>query len=390
MTTPAPLRPSAFGAFAAPFHDPRGNPTQQLRRDIDLAVHLDELGFDELWYGEHHSAAYEIIGSPEVMIAAAAERTSRLRLGTGVNSVPYHNPYLLADRIVQLDHLSRGRVMLGIGPGQLPSDAFMMGLDPRNQRDMMIEATEVIVPLLRGEVVTAKGSWFTLDEARLQLPAYNPGGIEVAVASTVSPTGATLAGRLGLSMLSVAATDPRGFDALGTNWGVLERVAAEHGQTSDRSRWRVVAPMHLAETREQARAEVAAGILTLCGYMEGLGGRKLPWTSSPEAAIDQWTTGGFPTFGVATIGTPDDAIATIERLVGRSGGFGTFLLLAHNCASWSATKRSYELFSEYVIPAVRGLNDQRLASLRWAGDNSERFLGAMSQATAEALAKYPT
>jgi limonene 1,2-monooxygenase len=380
--------PTRFGAFVAPFHSPRGNPTLQLRRDIELAVLFEELGLDEIWYGEHHSGAYETIASPELMIAAAGERTSRLRFGTGVNSASYHHPFILADRIMQLDHLTRGRVMLGLGPGQLPSDAFMMGIDPRAQRDMMIEAAEVIVPLLRGEVVTHKADWFTLDAARLQLSPFNPDGIEVAVASMVSPAGATLAGRLGLSMLSVAATDASGFDALDVNWTVRERVGAEQGNPADRLRWRVVGSMHLAETREQARAEVAHGILDLCGYMEGMSKTKLPFTTSPDAAIDHWTTNGMNVFGVATIGTPDDAIATIQRLVDKTGGFGTFLFLAHNTATWEATKRSYTLFAEEVIPAVRGLNAARLASIDYVGDNAATFFGAMREATIQALKKY--
>src|SRR4051794_34244860 len=152
---------------------------------------------------------------------------------------------------MQLDQMTMGRTMLGIGPGQLPSDAFMMGIDPLRQRDMMIEAAEVIRPLLRGEVVTRETDWFRLDEARLQLRPVSPAGIEMAVASTSSPTGAVLAGRLGMSMLSLAATDPSGFDALDSNWAAHERSCAEHGNPVDRAKWRVVASMHLAETREQ-------------------------------------------------------------------------------------------------------------------------------------------
>ena len=187
MTVPGPSR---FGAFIAPYHDPAGNPTLQLRRDLELVELLDDLGYDEAWFGEHHSGAYETIAAPELMIAAAAERTSRIRLGTGVSSLSYHHPYILADRIMLLDHLTRGRAMLGMGPGQLPSDAFMMGIDPRRQRDMMVEAAEVIVPLLRGEVVTRKTDWFEVDEARLQLTPSTSAGIELAVASTGSPSGA--------------------------------------------------------------------------------------------------------------------------------------------------------------------------------------------------------
>ena len=382
--------PTRFGAFLAPYHDPAGNPSLQLRRDLELAVHLDELGYDELWFGEHHSGAYETIASPEVMIAAAAERTRRIRLGTGVNSLSYHHPYILADRIMQLSHLTMGRTMLGIGPGQLPSDAFMMGIDPRDQRDMMVEAAEVILPLLRGEVVSRTTDWFTLDEARLQLRSFDPAGIEVAVASTSSPTGATLAGRLGLSMLALAATDPTGFDALDANWAHFERTALEHGNPVDRSRWRVVGSMHLAETREQAEREVERGVLTLCAYMERMGNTRFPFTGSPRQALEHWMANGLPNFGVPTIGTPDDAIATIEKLTAKTGGFGTFLFLAHDCADWAATKRSYELFAEYVIPACRRMNVARDDSIAWVGQNSGRFFGAMLQATQEAIAKYST
>src|SRR5438876_7755246 len=138
-------QPLRFGIFMAPFHPVGQNPTLALQRDLELIVHLDNLGFDEAWIGEHHSAGYEIIASPEVFIATAAERTKHLRLGTGVSSLPYHHPLMLADRMVLLDHLTKGRIMLGVGPGALPSDAFMMGIPVAAQRDRMEEALEAIL-----------------------------------------------------------------------------------------------------------------------------------------------------------------------------------------------------------------------------------------------------
>src|SRR5689334_23599168 len=159
-----------FGLFMAPFHPTGQNPTLALERDLDLICHLDRLGFDEVWIGEHHSAGYEIIASPEVFIAMAAERTNHIKLGTGVSSLPYHHPLMLADRMVLLDHLTRGRVMLGVGPGALPSDAYMMGIPVAAQRDRMEEALEAILLLLDGdEPVTYKTDWFTLEDARLNL-----------------------------------------------------------------------------------------------------------------------------------------------------------------------------------------------------------------------------
>src|ERR1700758_4768057 len=142
------------GLFIAPYHDIDESPTVALRRDLELVEPLDRLGFQEAWFGEHHSTGWEIIGSPELMIAAAAETTRRIRLGTGVVSLPYHHPLMVANRIIQLDHMTMGRVMFGVGPGLLPTDSAMMGVDVKTTRDKMVEALEVILPLLRGEEVT--------------------------------------------------------------------------------------------------------------------------------------------------------------------------------------------------------------------------------------------
>src|ERR671925_2243889 len=158
-----------FGIFLAPFHPVTQDPNVALHRDLELIERLDRLGYDEAWIGEHHSAGYEIIASPEVFIATAAERTRNIKLGTGVSSLPYHHPLILADRMVLLDHLTRGRTMFGVGPGALPSDAFMMGIDPVDQRKRMEESLEVMLELLRGERVTKESEWFTLRDARLQL-----------------------------------------------------------------------------------------------------------------------------------------------------------------------------------------------------------------------------
>jgi limonene 1,2-monooxygenase len=278
--------------------------------------------------------------------------------------------------------------MLGIGPGQLPSDAFMLGIDPRDQRDMMIEAAEVIMALLRGEVVSKKGTWYTLEEARLQLRPFNPDGIEVAVASAVSPTGAMLAGKIGAGLLSFAITDPRGFNALDSSWAVFEHQAAEHGHPALRRAWRVVAAMHLADTREQAEREVERGVLTMVSYLERMANKKVPWSATARAALERFASSGLPNLGRITSGTPDDAITTIRSLMDRSGGFGTFVLLAHNCADWEATQRSYRLFAEYVIPEMRALNLGREDSLDWVGANSALFGGAMAEAIREANEKY--
>src|SRR6202453_5026373 len=188
------------GIFLAPFHALNENPILALERDMELLQHLDALNYSEAWIGEHHSGGFEIISSPEVFIAAAAERTRHIRLGTGVVSLPYHNPFIVADRMVQLDYQTRGRAMLGVGPGSLVHDAKKIGIDPGDQRRMMNEALDVIVALLNGESVTEKTDWFDLHDAVLQLPPYTRPRMEMAVAAARSPAGALAAGRHGIGM----------------------------------------------------------------------------------------------------------------------------------------------------------------------------------------------
>ncbi|WP_330182580.1 LLM class flavin-dependent oxidoreductase [Nocardia sp. NBC_01503] len=388
MSLPNTSGPTRFGFFIAPYHPLNGNPTLQIQRDLRLVELADELGFQEAWVGEHHSAGMEIIAAPEVFLAAAAERTGRIRLGTGVNSLPYHQPMMLADRLCLLDHLTRGRVMMGIGPGQLASDASMMGVPQPRQRDMMHESMETIVRLLRGEVVTAKTEWFELNEARLQLLPYQRDGLEMAVASTISPSGSVLAGKHGAGLLSLAASDPSGYEALLPNWKVYEQTMAANGHTVDRAKWRLVAPMHIAETREQARREAEWGVGHLVDYIKRLSGMEVPWGDTAAEAIEQWTGPGFPAFGRATIGSPDDAIAAIEALAEQSGGFGTFLVLALNVADPEASRRSVKLFAEHVIPHFTGANRSRIASLDWANANSERLMSGMRAGVEAAFERH--
>ena len=375
MTSYSPGRMN-FGAFFAPFHADGVNPTLTFQRDLRLIQWLDELDYDEVWLGEHHSGAYECISSPELLIATAAERTRRIRLATGVQSVAYHHPLILADRIIQLDHLTRGRLIFGVGPGQLIADAYMMGVDPADLRRRLDEALSVLIPLMRGEVVTRETDWFTLREARCHILPYQYPTMEIAVASAVSPTGARMAGKYGAAMLSVAASSPEGFRQLANHWAICEEKAAEHGQQVSRDNWRVVTPFHIAETREQAVADLRFGLMDMMRYFKKFGGSLFPQATSFDEAMNLWTTGGLGAFGVGVVGTPDDMIAHIEKLQAQSGGFRTFLALAHNAADFDATCKSYELFARHVAPRFQHSNNNRAASLDWAATNADRFMQA--------------
>ena len=375
----------SFGIFLAPFHRVGDNPTWSLHRDLELIEFLDRLTYDEAWIGEHHSAGYEIIASPEVFIAAAAQRTRHIRLGTGVSSLPYHHPLILADRMVLLDHLTLGRAMFGVGPGALPSDAFMMGIDPLRQRDMMDEALEAILALFRSdEPITRECGWFTLRDARLHMKPYSRPHREVAVAAQVSPAGARAAGRHGVGLLSLGATTTGGFDALGHQWGVCETTAAEHGGTVDRGRWRLVGPMHVAPTMDQARRDVEFGLPAWTDYFKRVAA--LPLVGDATDVGDM--VDAMNATGLAVIGTPEDAARQIERLWEKSGGFGTYLFMAHDWADREATLRSYELFARFVMPRFQSTLPRLDRSRNWAAENRGTFIGRAVEAIGKAIQDY--
>ena len=374
-----------FGIFLAPFHPVGQNPTLALERDLELICHLDRLGFDEAWIGEHHSAGYEIIASPEVFIAVAAERTKRIRLGTGVSSLPYHHPLILADRMVLLDHLTRGRVMLGAGPGALASDAHQMGIPVERQRERMEQALDAIMQLLAGDgPVDMETDWFTLRDARLQLRPYTRPHFEVAVAAMVSPSGPRAAGRFGIGLLSIGATQRGGFDALKTAWDICESKATEHGKTVDRASWRLVGPMHLAPTEEQARRDVEFGLADWVDYFKRVAALPLaPDTSDTGELADAMNDSGL-----AVIGTPEMAVAQIARLQEQSGGFGSYLIMANDWADREHTQRSYELFAREVMPHFQDSATSLVSSRDWAAANHEVFVGQMTGAIAKAISEH--
>jgi limonene 1,2-monooxygenase len=362
------------GIFLAPFHNINENPTLALERDMELLQLLDRLNYNEAWIGEHHSGGFEIIGSPEMFIAAAAERTRHIRLGTGVVSLPYHNPFIVADRMVQLDHLTRGRAMFGVGPGALVHDAIKIGVKPENQRRMMNESLDVIVELLAGKSVTRKTDWFELQDAQLQLPCYTRPTMELAVAASRSPAGALASGRHGIGMISIGGTSPEAMEKHVGNWALYEEQARLNGKVANRANWRLVTLVHVAETREQARENVRYGLDAFCQYFRDVATFPIV-PGNIEDAYEFLTKSG-----AACIGTPDDAIGYIEQLHKGAGGFGVIMELAHNWADWAATQRHYELMARYVHPHFQGSRELRTVSYNYARDHHADFVGQSSAA----------
>ena len=365
-----------FGAFLAPHHPVGENPMLQFRRDLDLVVQLEQLGFSEFWCGEHHSSGWEMIASPEMFLAAAGERTARIRLGTGVVSLPYHHPFNVAQRIVQLDHMTGGRVIFGSGPGALPSDAHTFAIDPMVLRDRQDEALGVILRLLRGEPrFSYETDWFKMKDAQLQLlPVQEK--IPAATASMVSPSGMTLAGKHGIGALSIGSMASEGITALATQWDFAEDAAKKSGCVVNRDGWRVVLNWHLAETRSEAERQARLGLQRwhneyIVGTLQRPGAVAY---KDPDDALDAVCGGASK--GVvqsAVVGTPDDLVDFIKSMVELTGGFGTAIGFVHDWANPRDTAASWDLVARYVIPEINGYTEHLKASQTFVSNERAAF-----------------
>ena len=384
MDTPKRMK---FGSFLGPFHRVGENPTLAMDRDLELIDWMDSLGFDEVWVGEHHSAGWEIIASPEVFIAAAAQRTRYIKLGTGGISLPYHHPLMVADRMVQLDHMTHGRVLFGVGPGALPGDAYMMGISHETQRDRMDESLGIIMRLFtETDPITYKSDWFELNEGLLQLRPFQQPYMPIAVASVQTPAGVTLAGKYGAAVLTITVPrDPSaGPSDLKGLWAIGEESAAEHGQQMNRHDWRLVLPVHLAETRKEALDDVRMGSAQyLREYSEGTNGRKAVFDGPMDKVVDNMAEAGS-----WIVGTPDDCIEAISRLQEQSGGFGGFLVQTVDWAPREKMLRSYELMARYVMPQFQGTVASTTASNQWAAERKNTLVAGRTRALDRAKQVY--
>ena len=384
MTLPNRLK---FGIFMAPFHPVGENPTLALERDMELFEWLDHLGFDEAWVGEHHSAGWETIASPEIFLAAAAQRTKNIKLGTGVISLPYHHPLNVANRMIQLDHMTRGRVMMGAGPGALVGDAYMMGIDPSTQRRRMDESLGLILRLWNEtEPITYESEWFTLREARVHLRPYSQPHMPVAVAASQSPAGMISAGKYGIAVLSLNTVRLPGAVApnLGEFWKIAEQTAAENNKTVNRDDWGLVIHVHLAESRKEAieQARHGAGRYQRQYFENTLGlfqGSDVPEDKVIDDMVESHSW---------CVGTPDDLIEHILRLDEESGGFGKILVQATEWATRDQVLHSYELIARYVMPRFQGSVASLVDSNAWTADRRTELAGLATKAVDRAREDY--
>jgi limonene 1,2-monooxygenase len=173
-----------------------------------------------------------------------------------------------------------------------------------------------------------------------------------AVASQISPSGMTLAGKYGIGIISLGSMAPQGLTALPTQWGFAESAARKAGTTVDRKNWRVLFNWHIAETREKAIEEARLGLQRwhneyIVATLQRPGAK--PY-ATPDKAIEDMMSPG----SAVVIGTPDDLVKMIKDVYASSGGFGTCVGFVHDWANPENTARSWDMVARYVIPEING------------------------------------
>jgi len=355
-----------FGIFSMPEYRPELNWNLAHHQMVELATRAEELGFEEYWVGEHHTQGHESSPMPELQLAAMAEATETIRLGTGTINLPYdcHDPFNVAERLAFLDQLADGRINFGYGAGALPADMEMFNAG-EDSKARMWEAIDVIETYLEAEEPTSfDGEFYQYDERAIQVPPYQGAERPTALAGLSSLSSFTNAVEDGHRPLSISFAP---LEA-GNNPAVvgLKDIAAELDRTAEavgrdphavRDEWTVVREVYVADSKEQAYREIKAGAEEYYDYLFGLGDGGLislvahepDWAWGEEVTLE-WMIEHLPFI----MGSPRECVAQIKQLREEIGHFGTLVINHHD---WGIPeyrwRQSYERFAEEVMPAFQ-------------------------------------
>ncbi|MEC7489542.1 MAG: LLM class flavin-dependent oxidoreductase [Pseudomonadota bacterium] len=339
-----------FSFFMMPTHRPSENPTLAFHRDIDLIPYVESLGYDSFNIGEHHSGGWETMPSPEMALSMAAAKTGRIRLGTSVVNLPFHHPFHVAERMAFLDHLSYGRATLGIGPSSLVTDKKLFNIDSAPARRMMSESADIIVRLLEAdEPISHNGEFWQFDGLWLQLKSYQQPRLPLALPTTGGAESLDLAARHDMELWTPCGLNRPGEGIFTEFWSNFEQACIRHGKVADRDKWHLVSNFYLADTREDAWADVREGVMRETGYFLSIGFKPL-YESYKDQPVSEITAESAVERRDWLVGTPDDAIQWIEKKIAENGRFGGVMLTTHEWTSSEKLRRSLELFARYVIP----------------------------------------
>ncbi len=352
-----------YGMFIMPFHDPAKPLAQCYDEDLELIVRAEELGFSEFWIGEHHTMRYENIVMPEIFIGRALGETHRIRLGPAPVCLQQHHPAHVACRLAFLDHLSKGRLNLCFGPGSVPTDLEVYGLDPKNSAEMVSEAIDIILRLWASDPpYEVQGKYWTVslkkyvDEETgigfIPKPLQRPHPpISTPGTSRNSPT-MQMAGARGLQPFGHCLVTA---NVLADQWKTYEEAALKAGRQPNRADWKVARAIFLADTTQEARRRARTNSLArnfeyIGRLMDRGPGRKA--FKRDLSMSDADCTLDYMMEEQIIAGDVDEALRRLLRMREETGPFGTLILMGYDWDDKPSWLRSVELFARELMPAL--------------------------------------
>lgn len=360
-----------FGFFAMPEHYPWENWTLSYDRDIDRIVYAEKMGFDEFWIDEHHTGDYENVPVPEYMIAKASASTHKIRLGTGVVSMPIHDPFQVAERLAFLDQLTHGRLIAGIGAIGMPADGKLYEVNPAESKPRMLEGIEILEKYWNTEEPIAhEGEFWKYNERSIQVRPYQE-NVPIGMAAVTSVSSFELAAEKGFYPISIFHTPIHSegkntLPSLKDQAAALDRGAIRAGRDPKevRKEWRIIREVYVAESREQAIEDIREGVHDSYQYLHEMG--FTPYFKVNDKMRDEDVTMEYMIEAMPwIIGSPEDCIEQIKQLEKETGGFGYFFINSRDWVPEDKWYRSIELFARKVMPAFKNTG-VRKASLEQA------------------------
>lgn len=355
-----------LGLFMMPLHGLAMSYTDMYQQDLDAVLWADQLGYDEVFVGEHYSAKVEPISNTLQFMSVALPQTQRITFGTGVLNLPHHHPAKVAADVALFDHMSRGRFIMGIGPGGLASDFELFKTTDQDRGRMMVECIDMVHEIWASKPpYRIKGRfWDVTIEASVQddlgigpIPTpYQQPYPPIAVSAMSPRSGmANLAGERGWSCIS-ANFNPVAHTR--THWESYCEGAERAGRRPDRALWRVARSILVTEGDQQAADYLADPKSSVCAYYHylrtQLGRAGMVRIFKEDAAMpDEECTVEHCLNAMVIAGSPKRVTEQLAAIVETTGGFGALEATFHEWDDEPMWRRSMQLLAEEVMPALR-------------------------------------
>jgi alkanesulfonate monooxygenase SsuD/methylene tetrahydromethanopterin reductase-like flavin-dependent oxidoreductase (luciferase family) len=355
-----------LGMFMMPVHPPGRRPWETLAEDRAAILLADRLGYCEAFVGEHVTDLAENVTSCLMFLASLAHETTSIVLGSGTVNMPNAHPASIAAQVAMLDHLLRGRFIMGISPGGLMSDAEVFGNYKKDRNEIFLESIDMVLAIWAGSApYDLKGKHFTVTTAQTMIPEIGQGSIIKPYQAPHPPIVVTA---VAPHSKGVAAAAERGWLPISANFLLPEWVAThwpryqegrqKAGAVAAPAEWRVAKSIFVADDAATA-ARYGHGpdgpyhfyFKQLVRKLVGFGGRanlfKLD-QSQPDAEI----TPDYVTQRLVIAGTVDSVVDQLLAFRATTGDFGTLLYACHDWVDPALGKRSMQLMAEQVLPRI--------------------------------------